>query len=130
MEEITETKSISLETDVVNNDDISESKKIIKSESPLLEKKDSQIKKKFYWNFVAGGDLVHEFIPIALEAGNIFWLNKKSTALSYFSILTQGIFSQSYQPENGNDYIMYRNQSSQEKKAILSFSEQRFIFSE
>lgn len=95
-----------------------------------LVKSTSGKKKRFYWNFVEGNDLVSKNISVALQDGYIFWLNKKGTALNSFNILTQGYNSQSYSPESGNDFIMYRSPSSQEKKAILNMTEQKFIFSE
>lgn len=97
----------------------------IESINPISNEKVDQ-----EWNFVAGDSLVHEFMPIALKDGNIFWLDKKGRVLNSFSILTQGLTSQSYQPEKGNDYIIYQDPTSKEKKAILNFSGQKFIFSE
>ncbi len=86
-------------------------------------------KKRFYWNFVDGDDSVNQDTPIGLQDGYVFWLNKKGTVINSFNILTQGYNSQLYQPENGVDFIIYRNPSSQERKAILNF-EKKFIFSE
>ncbi len=97
---------------------------------PDLENVKINRKKDFYWNFIARDDSVHSTVPISLQDGYIFWLNQKGTTLNSFNILTQGYNSQVYQPEEGLNYIIYRNPSSQEKKAILSSLEQKFIFSE
>jgi hypothetical protein len=98
-----------------------------------LEKKTSKTpekKKRFYWNFIDGDDSVHRAMPIALQDGYVFWLNKKGTVLSSYNILTQGYNSQIYEPESGDNFIMYRSPSSQEKKAILILSEKKFVFTE
>jgi len=95
----------------------------------FLDTKTSNKKKRHYWNFVDGDNSVNRDTPVGLQDGYIFWLNKKGTVLNSFNILTQGYSSQLYQPENGVDFIIYRNPSSQEKKAILNF-EKKFIFSE
>ncbi|QQS60086.1 hypothetical protein IPN41_03080 [Candidatus Falkowbacteria bacterium] len=69
-------------------------------------------------------------MPIALQDGYVFWLNKKGTVLNSYNILTQGYNSQIYEPESGDNFIMYRSPSSQEKKAILILSEKKFVFTE
>lgn len=108
---------ISTPTNTINSE--------IPSETKIPDKK-----KRYYWNYVDGDDSINRAISVAVQDGYIFWLNKKSTVLNSFNILTQGYNSQSYQPENGLDFIGYYSSSSQEKKAILNFSEQKFIFPE
>ncbi len=83
-----------------------------------------------YWNFVAGGDSVHESFPIDFRDNIIFWINKKGSVVNAFNIFTQGVLSQSIQKEDDNDYLLYFDATSQERKVMFSFPEQRFIFLE
>lgn len=124
---ITQTKELIIES--TEKDEISRPTKTINPEITSIEK-NSDKKKRLYWNFVDGDDSVNRFTQLGLRDGYIFWLNKKGTVLNSFNILTQGYNSQFYQPDSGIDFIMYRSPSSQEKKAILNMTEKKFIFPE
>lgn len=89
-----------------------------------------QERKDFYWNFVAGEELVNEVLPIALQDSHIFWFNSKGDILYVYSILTQGINSQSFSPQDENITISYFGPAKQEKKAVYDKQTLTFSFSD
>lgn len=80
------------------------------------------------WNFVVGHNLINSSFPIAFKDGVIFWVNQPGNALYTFTILTQGIYSSSYQPDQGENSITYKNSSNQEKEARYEAESGQFIF--
>lgn len=111
------------ESELINNTPVSE----IESDQVDSEEDSPEKKPVFYWNFVAGKELVHETLPIALHDGYIFWFNAEGNDLYAYSILTQGINSQSFSPQDNNISIVYFGPAKQERKAVydkqtLSFS--------
>lgn len=111
---------------------IEKNTEIVETNLPPTVTKKPILKKtpKTDWNLVATDELIHVNSPLSLQDGLLFWFSKEGAALYSFNILTQGVHTQSYQPENGFDYIKYINQVGQEKKATFDFSNHVFIFSE
>lgn len=82
------------------------------------------------WSFIAGGDLVDDLSPLGLEDQAIFWLTKNKGAIYMFNLSTQSLSSQSYNPNDGDNFIMYQGPSGEDKKALFDVSPEGFYFSE
>ncbi len=82
------------------------------------------------WNFVAGSDLVDEYSSLKFQDDLIFWLAKENNAIYIFNPLTQSLNSQSYDIGSGDNFILYKGASGEDKKAIFDFPSRRFDFSE
>jgi len=82
------------------------------------------------WNFVAGNDLADEFSSIKLQDGLIFWLARDGKAIYIFNPLTQSLSSQSYDLGGGDNSIIYKGPSGEDRKAIFDFPSRKFDFFE
>lgn len=82
------------------------------------------------WTLVATDDYIHEFSPLGADEGFIFWLNKSGQAIYMYNSAGQTLNSREYKPEEGADYIIYKNSVDEYKKIVLDFSERKFELAE
>lgn len=80
------------------------------------------------WNLVAGDDLVNVDKGIEVRDGKIFWVSKEGRALYSFNILTQGLFSEVYDPNGEHNYIDYHDPANEQQRAIFDYTANIFTF--
>jgi hypothetical protein len=60
----------------------------------------------------------------------IFWLARDGKAIYIFNPLTQSLSSQSYDLGGGDNSIIYKGPSGEDRKAIFDFPSRKFDFFE
>ncbi len=103
---------------------------IISSDDQMSDRVEESFenKEKPVWNLIARDDLIHEYSPLGLDSHYVFWLSKESDEIRFYNIMNKNLDAMPYNPETGEDFVIYRDEGDIARKATLVFSDQQFIF--
>lgn len=77
-------------------------------------------------SLIAGPEMITESSIIDSSHGTVFWLDEDRKVLYGYNTTSQGVFSASYNPKNGENFLFFTNESGEKMKA--TFEDKGFTF--